>query len=599
MVKPGGRADDTLNTIIQAVSPPRLMRTPIAQERWTRAWPLVVALLLLLRVPSLAQPMGGDQGLYAYVGQRVLDGGVPYRDGWDQKPPAIFFVYAALWRVWPHESVVAAADLAAAALIGVLLVLIGRRLFGVGTGAVAAAVFLLWSDPTLAGLSGVYIRSQCETFIALAVTAALWCAIGSAGPAAGSAGLKPGGYDSTTAFRLVLAGVWLALAAWLKYNAIVYTLPVLAALWWRAGSDRRRFGRDLALVALGLAGVTLVILAYFSGHGALRDLRLATIDYNLRYSQETYAGPIAVLRYLVTFPLERARVEMLWFLGGLGVVGLVASRLGAATPTDQEKRATDTGSSRLSYPSYLSHPSYLLLLWLAAAVFSIAINGARDLPQYFVQAAPPLALTCAAGLAGLHARWPWGRYAIIAAILAGLWRVGADAPGALGWRWGGVPDAVERVGFDLAGLTGRIDRGSYLARFRGRKYDAAAIDDLARYAAETTTPTERLFVFGFTGGAVNAKAHRVSGSRFFWSRPVIIEFAAGQPGYGSAGLLADLEAHPPVLVALQKHDWHSTVDPIPDSAAFFLSRASLRAWLEAGYVPDRDTDTFVVWRRKP
>ena len=28
--------------------------------------------LLLVRLPSLVQPMGADQGLYAYVGERIL-----------------------------------------------------------------------------------------------------------------------------------------------------------------------------------------------------------------------------------------------------------------------------------------------------------------------------------------------------------------------------------------------------------------------------------------------------------------------------------------------------------------------------------------------
>ena len=44
----------------------------------------VAGALLVLRVPSLAQPMGPDQGLYAYVGDRILHGELAYRDAWDQ-----------------------------------------------------------------------------------------------------------------------------------------------------------------------------------------------------------------------------------------------------------------------------------------------------------------------------------------------------------------------------------------------------------------------------------------------------------------------------------------------------------------------------------
>ena len=90
----------------------------------------LACVLLIVRLPSLVQPMGGDEGLYAYVGERILDGGVPYRDAWDQKPPGIHFAYAVLWRLWPYESVVPAADLAVAAVTAALLVPLGRAVAG-------------------------------------------------------------------------------------------------------------------------------------------------------------------------------------------------------------------------------------------------------------------------------------------------------------------------------------------------------------------------------------------------------------------------------------------------------------------------------------
>ena len=47
----------------------------------------LIGALLIVRLPSLAQPMGSDQGLYAYVGERIRHGELAYRDAWDQKPP--------------------------------------------------------------------------------------------------------------------------------------------------------------------------------------------------------------------------------------------------------------------------------------------------------------------------------------------------------------------------------------------------------------------------------------------------------------------------------------------------------------------------------
>lgn len=517
-----------------------------------KPWVVLVVGLLALRLPSLVGPAGGDQGLYLYAGQRVIAGDVPYRDIWDQKPPGIMFLYAALLRVWPHESVVAGADLAAAALVAALLVTVGRRRFSSNVGYGTASLFLLFGHPSLQSrLSGVYVRGQCEPFIALAVTAALALIAAS----------------SRRRWPLVLAGVALAIACWLKYNAAVYVLPAALAVWaWRRQTDGRARGTigDLGALAIGAVLVTAIVLAYFAANGALHDLRLATIDYNLRYSNETYASPASMLFYIAVVPVERARVDMLWFLGGIGMALLVGR-------------------------VWSSRSAVVALAWVAAGVLSVAINGQRDLPNYFVQANPALALTAAAGLAALAMRPIWIRSGVALLLLAGVWRVGDDPARSV--RWGGLPGLVANLRFDLDYMRGRIDRPTYLARFSGeKKYDALEIETLSQYVRESTRPADPILVFGFSGGSVCWKSERVSASRFFWSRPVIIEFAADRPGYGSAGLLADLRRRPPVLVALQKEQWHSQ--------DYFLNHEPLRAWLQAGYVPDRETPMFAVWRRK-
>jgi hypothetical protein len=128
--------------------------------------------LVIVRLPSLVQPMGADQGLYAYVGERILAGGLPYVDAWDQKPPAVHVTYAVLRAIWPHDSVVAAADLVGAMAVAWLLVSLGAVLVRPVTGQVAALIFLFLSNPAFGRLGGVAVRAQAETFIAVIVTGA-------------------------------------------------------------------------------------------------------------------------------------------------------------------------------------------------------------------------------------------------------------------------------------------------------------------------------------------------------------------------------------------------------------------------------------------
>jgi hypothetical protein len=149
---------------------------------------------------------------------------------------------------------------------------------------------------------------------------------------------------------------------------------------------------------------------------------------------------------------------------------------------------------------------------------------------------------------------------------------------------------VENVRYDLAYARGHLDRAAYLTRFRGVKFDALEIDEVSRYVRETTRPSDPIYVFGFLGGSICWQGQRTSSSRFFWSRPILIEFAASEPGYGSAGLLADLNRRPPAIVALQEEQW--------GSRTFFMKNAALERWLREGYDLDRQTAMFTLWRRK-
>src|SRR5689334_11000673 len=166
----------------------------------------LACVLFLVRLPSLAQPMGADQGLYAYVGESIRAGGLPYRDAWDQKPPAIHLAYAVMRTILPRSAAVPAADLLLAGVVAALLWALGRAVAGAATGAWAAIVFLLLSNPAFARLGGVSVRAQCETFIAAAVTAAFMCLARSRA--------------SHSDRNLFGAGVLFGLAFAFKYNAI-------------------------------------------------------------------------------------------------------------------------------------------------------------------------------------------------------------------------------------------------------------------------------------------------------------------------------------------------------------------------------------------
>ncbi len=526
---------------------------------------VVFVVLLVVRLPSLAQPAGADQSLYAYVGQRILAGELPYRDAWDQKPPAIHYTYAVMWAVWPHDAVVPATDLLVAGVTAWLVFLLGRRLGGgsAGAGMLAAVLFLIYTNPALQRLGGVRIRAQCEVFIAMFVTAAFALVHRTC---AGDDELFRRGMRGMT-----LAGALFGIAFVYKYNAGIYLIVgLIATLLWTDTADE---GATLAervkeslprmlWLCVGFGVVVALFLLWFARARALRELYDATIGYNLFYSGETYTSRLQMLTYLVTFPIQHARIEALWFLGGLG-------------------------AAWLALRAWRTPATLVLALWVAAACISIAVNGSRGLPQYFVQAGPALAL--AAGVAFTQL-WPRltavGRVAMVVVLAVAAYRI-TD-----------FDKVIDYTSYDAKYLAGRMTRDQYLSRFGERasddKYSALAVQELAQHFAQDAPTRETVLLFGFSPGAL-VQSHRVSATRFFWSRPVIVGFNAGKPGYGVNGMLEELIRNRPLEVVLQRHDWEYG----PDSASFFLGDPRLLDWLRENYEPAGELGNFLLFRRKP
>ncbi len=70
-----------------------------AAENTGRGWPFVAAagfvaaVFLFLQWLRFAEPLGLDQGLFACFGRWTLEGWLPYREMWDQKPPGLVHIY--------------------------------------------------------------------------------------------------------------------------------------------------------------------------------------------------------------------------------------------------------------------------------------------------------------------------------------------------------------------------------------------------------------------------------------------------------------------------------------------------------------------------
>ena len=61
---------------------------------------LALVQVIATRLSWVGIPLQTDTGIWAYIGGRILDGALPYRDLWESKPPGIFYLFALVERLF-------------------------------------------------------------------------------------------------------------------------------------------------------------------------------------------------------------------------------------------------------------------------------------------------------------------------------------------------------------------------------------------------------------------------------------------------------------------------------------------------------------------
>ena len=325
------------------------------RARWAVAAAALVAVAFLLRVPSIAEPLGIDQGLWASGARALSRGQVLYQDVWDHKPPGIFLTYLAIFNVfgWTAASI-AWADILAAAAVTVLLFAVVRRESNAPMAALAAALYATLTMPAwLYSHGGFLERSVNETFITLCAAAAALFA--------------SHWRRHATLPALVALGVFGGAAVAYKPNAGVF-LPALFVWAWlyrqREGGGAKSAFRAAAVVALSALAVPALVGIWLWSEGILREAWVASVATISRTSASAKPPRITLCEYARAIWL-RMKTDPLWLAGGIGSVAAAWQLL---------------ASKRLDpLPA-------LAVAWGGAAAIAIYANGAWLFNSYFSQA---------------------------------------------------------------------------------------------------------------------------------------------------------------------------------------------------------------------
>jgi hypothetical protein len=239
--------------------------SPMRSGLATRA--LVAAIAAAVLVPN--HPAGRvpseDAGVFLYAARTLLDGGTPYLDVWDHKPPLVYFIDA-LGLAFGGTAGVWALQVLALAITALLSLYALTLAFG-RSAAVFGTIAWLVAAPRLFLTDG-----QQTSYVEFFVLPLQWAALA-------IVAARP---DLRLAWPGALAlGVLAGLAVLLKPTLIGAWLAIALVMIWRLRGDAIA---RLVGVTAGGAAVLAVVALFFYSRGALASMVDQALRYNIAYS---------------------------------------------------------------------------------------------------------------------------------------------------------------------------------------------------------------------------------------------------------------------------------------------------------------------------
>lgn len=528
---------------------------------------ILIAIVLLLALPTLNYPLGRDQGEFATIARGLLDGRTLYTELWNPKPPAIFIVYSAAIQVFGVSSLtIRLIDFLFFPVMAVgiywLALRINRQLAVLATLALGAYYFSesFW---TLSQNDGIVLAPML-----LAAVAALKA-------------LQDGRWHYGWAG---VAGGMSAIVLWFKYPFIVFVAAIVltsvTVRMWRR--DWLRLGVESAVfitsgLILGALGI------YWLFHAGALDAWIDSAIVTTGYTQQGYDwGKLQADTVWQAGLAERLRRWNL-LLGLMLLWPLLRWRV----PRHQKD----------------SILWLLVWLWLTAGLVIVLIQ-AKGYDYHWLPMLPPLILIATDSYARL---------------LLGAWRLLGGIQGLLlqqkifkdqtFWLQSGqlllmllicgfMLDQIWQPNWDY--LSGEQSRSAYLAQFRGGEYVASESQAVIDYLKPRVAPNDHLYVWGFRPEIYFLSQTRPA-TRFIFQFPLVadwypvewrqqeVEQLWFQTSAGTA----------PAYVLILKADYMPWVTGYDlDSNQLLQAYEPLNSWIMYNYEFDTQIGNFLIWRTR-
>lgn len=541
-----------------------------------RHWPVLVliAVIIVLALPTLTYPLGRDQGEFATIGRGLLQGRVPYRDLWNPKPPAVFYLYAGAMSLF-GQSTTALRALDHLLVPGMLLGLywIGVRLFSRWVGFWAVLLFgVFYFTETF------WTLTQNDGLVLLPMILALACVIE-------SAHCSP----RTARLFLFIAGALAGIVFWFKYPFVLFIALLGVIIWLRTTHNRLPIISYSLSALFGLLTTGLGFAVYLLALGAMPDL-IESARVTSQYTSLTFNWAEFSTLLTTALGFRWSHWGLLFVLVGIGFVQAASYRL----PTISHPLSASSPIPNHQPPA-TGHGSLIPPLWLLTSL-TIMLIQAKAYDYHWLPMLPPLALLGGVGIEGIKK--------IIGGHDKSRPYIGTNeahlAPTA--WLLKGVVGVgllavlvINLWGRAWPYLTGQIDQRAYWQGFQAGEFVASESLEVVEYLRARVAPGDSLTIWGF-----RPEIYYLSGlnpaTRFIFQFPLVGSWypAAWQQEHVD-GLWA---AMPPYVIVAQV-DYMPWVTGIHEDSNTLLQRyTELNNWLIANYERDAQIGNLFLWKRK-
>ncbi|MCP4135099.1 MAG: hypothetical protein GY754_29280 [bacterium] len=331
--------------------------------------------IAILRIPGLFQPiLDMDESVFSEFANIILSGGIPYIDALDNKPPLIYYFFAAVYSLFGMGSLAAVHGVTTLVVMATALMVyfLGRETAGKRTGLFAALIFTALAHT----YEPKYISTNAETLMNLPLVIASFIFI------------KYRQLSIKNIFPLMLSGFCIGIAILINYKAgiiaVVFILFSLINSFFPLSSlsqTRNRFlGESARLFITGFAACLPIgiILLYFYHINCLDEFLYWGFSYNFGYiSSGTQSVP-----FIKTFARTGAFVlccAPAWFI----IIPFLKKKLFFHC----KSLASGDGSS-------IHRNFFFILTWFGFSFYAAALGG-RTYGHYFIQLIIPLAVLSA------------------------------------------------------------------------------------------------------------------------------------------------------------------------------------------------------------